>query len=127
MAGIYFKLEKTNDQYGATLTGYFRLRGEVDVLGIISASIELYLEMRYESATGKVVRQGDAHHRGQRALFQRQRQHHLRAQVRRIGRGPDLCRSDGALHRPGVGLYGTVGHLLRGLCLTHRQLESEEE
>jgi hypothetical protein len=55
MAGIYFKLEKTNDQYGATLTGYFRLRGEVDVLGIISASIELYLEMRYESATGKVV------------------------------------------------------------------------
>jgi hypothetical protein len=49
VAGIYFKLEKTNSHYGATLTGYFRMRGEVDVLGIISASIELYLELRYVS------------------------------------------------------------------------------
>ena len=39
----------------ATLTGYFRLRGEVDVLGLISASIELYLEFTYETATGKAV------------------------------------------------------------------------
>jgi hypothetical protein len=39
----------------ATLTGYFRLRGEVDVLGLISASIELYLELSYETATGKAV------------------------------------------------------------------------
>ena len=38
-----------------TLAGYFRLRGEVEALGIVSVSIELYLEMRYESASGKCV------------------------------------------------------------------------
>lgn len=51
MAGIYIRLEGED----ATLTGYFRLRGEVDVLGLISASIELYLELTYETATGKAV------------------------------------------------------------------------
>ncbi len=56
MAGIYFKLETNDDgNIDATLTGYFRLRGEVDVLGLISASIELYLEFTYETATGKAV------------------------------------------------------------------------
>ncbi len=44
MAGIYFRLEEDNSQ----LSGYFRLRGEVDVLGLISASLELYLEITYE-------------------------------------------------------------------------------
>lgn len=51
MAGIYIRME--NDD--ATLTGYFRMRGEVDVLGLISASIELYMELTYETATGKAV------------------------------------------------------------------------
>jgi hypothetical protein len=51
MAGIYFRLESGN----AALTGYFRLRGEVDVLGLISASLELYLALTYETATGKAV------------------------------------------------------------------------
>ncbi len=51
MAGLYFKIEGSD----ATLAGYFRLRGEVNALGIISVSIELYLEMRYESASGKCV------------------------------------------------------------------------
>lgn len=51
MAGIYFRLEDGNSQ----LTGYFRLRGEVDVLGLISASIELYLELTYEFPSGKAV------------------------------------------------------------------------
>ncbi len=51
MAGIYFRLESGNSQ----LTGYFRLRGEVDVLGLISACIELYLELTYEIDTGKAV------------------------------------------------------------------------
>ncbi|MCV2394773.1 hypothetical protein OEB99_10680 [Actinotalea sp. M2MS4P-6] len=51
MAGIYFRIEDDNGQ----LTGYFRLRGEVDVLGLISASIELYLELSYETSTGKAV------------------------------------------------------------------------
>jgi len=52
MAGVYFRIEDGD----ATLTGYFRLRGEVDVLGgLISASIELYLELTYEFSSGKAV------------------------------------------------------------------------
>ncbi|MDH5615947.1 MAG: hypothetical protein OEY62_05340, partial [Acidimicrobiia bacterium] len=51
MLGIYMRLEGDT----GSLAGYFRLRGEVDVLGLISASIELYLELLYEFATGKMV------------------------------------------------------------------------
>ncbi|HEX9855763.1 MAG TPA: hypothetical protein VGC47_10635 [Acidimicrobiia bacterium] len=51
MLGIYMRLEGD----GGSLAGYFRLRGEVDVLGLISASIELYLELLYDFATGKMV------------------------------------------------------------------------
>jgi hypothetical protein len=51
MLGIYMRLE--GDE--GSLAGYFRLRGKVDVLGLISASIELYLELHYEFDTGKMV------------------------------------------------------------------------
>ena len=51
MLGIYMRLEGD----AGSLSGYFRLRGEVDVLGLISASIELYIELRYEFDTGKMV------------------------------------------------------------------------
>ena len=51
MAGVYFKLEDG----AVTLTGYLRIRGEVDVLGLITASIELYMELTYESSAGKVI------------------------------------------------------------------------
>lgn len=51
MAGLYFKFEGSD----ATLAGYFRLRGEVEALGIVSVCIELYLEMRYETGSGKCV------------------------------------------------------------------------
>lgn len=51
MAGIYFRLEEEDGE----LVGYFRLRGEVDVLGLISACIELYLELSYEPPSGKAV------------------------------------------------------------------------
>ncbi|MBB5939688.1 hypothetical protein [Streptomyces zagrosensis] len=50
MAGIYFRLELDSGE--ARLAGYFRARGEVDVLGIVSASIELYLELTWQP--GKV-------------------------------------------------------------------------
>ena len=48
MAGLYFKIEGSK----VTLAGYFRLRGEVEALGIVSVCIELYLEMRYEDGGG---------------------------------------------------------------------------
>ena len=51
MAGIYYRME----QDAASLTGYFRLEGHVDVLGLITASLELYLELRYEFQSGKCV------------------------------------------------------------------------
>lgn len=51
MAGLYFKIEASD----ATLAGYFRLRGVVEALGLVSVSIELYLEMRYEDGSGKCV------------------------------------------------------------------------
>jgi hypothetical protein len=51
MAGIYYRMEAD----AASLTGYFRLEGHVDVLGLITASLELYLELRYEFETGKCV------------------------------------------------------------------------
>src|SRR3954452_11361011 len=51
MAGIYFKME--ND--ACSLTGYFRMRGEVDVLGLISGAIGLYLGLIYEFSTGKMA------------------------------------------------------------------------
>jgi hypothetical protein len=51
MAGIYYKIEADD----ATLTGYFNLKGRVSVLGLITASLELLLELSYEFATGKCV------------------------------------------------------------------------
>ncbi|HSJ19226.1 MAG TPA: hypothetical protein VK964_01510, partial [Nocardioidaceae bacterium] len=51
MVGIYIRLEGE----AGSLTGYFRLRGEVDVLGLISASIELYMELLYDFPTGKMI------------------------------------------------------------------------
>jgi hypothetical protein len=51
VAGIYYKIEADE----ASLAGYFRLQGRVSVLGLISASIELYLELLYEFASGKCV------------------------------------------------------------------------
>jgi hypothetical protein len=51
MGGIYFKIEGSD----VTLTGYFRLRGEVEALGIVSVSLELYIDLTYESADNKCV------------------------------------------------------------------------
>ena len=54
MAGIYFKIQSNeNDETEVTLAGYFRLGGSVNVLGLISASIELYMSLGYEA--GKCV------------------------------------------------------------------------
>ncbi|WP_256838835.1 hypothetical protein [Ornithinimicrobium faecis] len=49
--GVYLRLEGD----GGSLSGYFRIRGEVDVLGIISASITLELSLTYDFATGKMI------------------------------------------------------------------------
>ncbi len=51
MAGIYFKIEGDEGQ----LTGYVRIRGEVDVLSLISASLELYLALTYYTNQDKLI------------------------------------------------------------------------
>jgi hypothetical protein len=51
MAGVYIRLEGE----AGSLTGYFRVRGEVDVLSLISACIELYMSLTYEFNTGKLI------------------------------------------------------------------------
>ena len=51
MVGVYLRLEAD----AGSLTGYFRIRGEVDVLGLISASITLELSLTYQFDTGKLV------------------------------------------------------------------------
>ena len=51
MVGVYLKLEGQ----GGSLTGYFRIRGEVDVLGLISASITLELSLTYDFGSGKMI------------------------------------------------------------------------
>ena len=49
--GVYLRLEATK----GLLTAYFRIRGEVDVLGLISASITLELSLTYHFETGKLI------------------------------------------------------------------------
>ncbi|MEU5659170.1 hypothetical protein ABZ802_26630 [Streptomyces sp. NPDC047737] len=59
MAGVYFKLEK-NDQ-GAqdiTLSGYLRCNGYLSVLGIVSVTVEFYLELSYQKSGGESVIRG---------------------------------------------------------------------
>lgn len=51
MIGVYLRLEGEQGQ----LTGYFRIRGEVEVLGIASASITLELSLTYDFGSGKLI------------------------------------------------------------------------
>ena len=59
MAGIYFKLEtKPDGKKKATLTGFFRMGGNLSVLGLISVSLEFNLSFTYEEvgkATGRAT------------------------------------------------------------------------
>lgn len=49
--GVYLRLEADK----GLLAAYFRIRGEVDVLGLISASITLELSLIYHFETGKLI------------------------------------------------------------------------
>ncbi|NUU18537.1 hypothetical protein HP550_14875 [Cellulomonas humilata] len=49
--GVYLRLEADKGLF----TAYFRIRGEVDVLGLISASITLELSLTYHFQTGKLI------------------------------------------------------------------------
>ena len=82
MAGIYFRME----QDAASLTGYFRLGGNVDVLGIITRLARAVSRAALRVRERQVRRQGRAHDRDLGLHLLRQRHHQLRAQVRRLQR-----------------------------------------
>jgi hypothetical protein len=52
MAGIYFRYESAA---GLTLCGYFRASGSVEVLGLVSVSVDFMLSICYDGGTGKVA------------------------------------------------------------------------
>lgn len=52
MGGVYYCLTASE---GALLTGYLRVSGEVEVLGLVAVSIELSLELAYQPSSGKCV------------------------------------------------------------------------
>ena len=47
MAGVYLKYDMTGSPPSSQLTGYLRAGGSLDVLGLISASVEFYLGFTY--------------------------------------------------------------------------------
>lgn len=49
MGGVYFKIEQVGGDDVTTITGYVRLNGELDVLGLISASLTFNLSLTYQS------------------------------------------------------------------------------
>ena len=52
MGGIYYCID---DAKGALLTGFFTIHGQVEVLGIVSVSLELSLQLAFQPASGKCV------------------------------------------------------------------------
>lgn len=48
VGGIYFKMEVVDGTEQASLTAYIRLNGRVEVLGIITISVEFYLGLTYD-------------------------------------------------------------------------------
>jgi hypothetical protein len=58
MAGVYFQLQLSETQTGAndlTIDGYFHLHGQIEVLDLISVSLDLRMDLSYESNSGKVL------------------------------------------------------------------------
>jgi hypothetical protein len=63
MAGIYFSIQRRTingkDVNAASLSGYFRMGGELSVLGLISVSLEFNLSFTYDAlknaATGRAT------------------------------------------------------------------------
>lgn len=55
MAGLYFKMTLIDGEESVLLNGYLRIKGYVDVLGLISCTITMKMELIYESASGKCI------------------------------------------------------------------------
>jgi hypothetical protein len=51
LAGIYYKWQDKDGEGLALLSGFLRMGGELEVLGIVSISVEFYLSLSYESGS----------------------------------------------------------------------------
>ncbi|MFD6274764.1 hypothetical protein ACFWFI_04165 [Streptomyces sp. NPDC060209] len=59
MAGVYFKLDNSvPGSQNITLSGYLRCNGYLSVLGIVTVSVEFYLELSYQKSGGESVIRG---------------------------------------------------------------------
>jgi hypothetical protein len=59
-AGVYFSWLVEGEQGSVTLAGYVRVHGEVDVMGLISASITLTLQLGFTKGNGRALVFGEA-------------------------------------------------------------------
>jgi hypothetical protein len=59
MAGIYFEAKRvpTTNEVDCVLTGFVRMRGMVELLGIVTITLSVYLGLTYRSAGNKVIGQ----------------------------------------------------------------------
>ena len=94
MAGIYFSMQRRKidgiEVDAATLEGYLRLGGELSVLGLISVSLEFYLELPLRNRQERGVRPRHPDRQGRGALLQHLGRDHRRETLRRLERRPVL-------------------------------------
>jgi hypothetical protein len=61
MAGIYFRYDASSKpDPGVTLTGYVRIAGSMSVIGLITASVEMRLDLGYQHTNGQDTAFGEA-------------------------------------------------------------------
>ena len=115
-AGIYFKLETVEENgkevQRVHLEAYFRLHGSVDVIGLITVSITLYLSLQYESPPGAARRTSEPHRRGRSARVLGIRRDHGSQGVAQRGREQPGDRI-GEEHRCAVWPRGRAGSAAR--------------
>ena len=101
MAGIYFRLESdAAGEESAQLTGYFRMRGEVEALGLVSVLHRaLPLAHVRERRPGKAVGRATLTIEVEVAVLLRLGGDLVREEVLRLGRRPVVRRRDGPARR----------------------------
>ena len=110
--GVYLRLEADK----GLLTAYFRIRGEVDVLGLISASITLELSLTYHFEHRQAHRPRLAGGRGRGAVLLRVRGDLGRAQAGRLQGRPDDVPGHAARRRRHERRLGRVLRRVRARC-----------
>jgi hypothetical protein len=59
MAGVTFTIDNSSGVEDISLTAFLRLHGELDVLGVISISVDLNVSMTYDFTTNKMIAEAE--------------------------------------------------------------------